>query len=167
MIGWSRYLQFGEVMRHVALRRASVGDMPLVLGGDLNTLVSGITRALPLLFDPMTIATLFSGFTSEASLWKQWLSHQGGGGTSMPTSIQLSLLLMGVNPARAARAEQAADPVLRDPFHPDADTTVSEIGGRWTAKLDWLLLSNLRCIAHALGGGDASDHQWLCVDCAV
>ena len=153
----TRYLQFGEVMHHVALRRAEVGDMPLVIGGDLNTLVTGITRVLPLLWDPMSVFTLG---TSEAAIMKRLLAHP----SRMPTSIQVALLLMGVNPTRVARPEAPAAPPLADPFDADGHHTVEELGGWWRAKLDWMLVHSLWCHDARLGGGDASDHQWLAVD---
>lgn len=73
-------------------------------------------------------------------------------------------------PAGLVAAAKAAllEPLV-EPFHPERDTTVEELGGRWRAKLDWMLMeglerNRLHVASHGMGGGTASDHQYLRVD---
>jgi len=152
-----RFLQFGEVLDDVMVHHGR--DVPLVIGGDLNTLVIGVTRLLPLLWDAMT----FLSVAPEAALWKRiWETPRDA--TFVPVITRVAMALHGMNPFARTRWHRGADVVLVDPFHVEQDNTVEELGGVWKAKLDWLLYRGLQCIRAMKGGEGASDHLWLSMD---
>ena len=134
-----RMAQMSEIMRHAeGLEPGS----RVVIAGDLNTGAHGLGRALPKFArDHLRWKTI--GYT-EAEWWeaKFW-------------------------------SDKAKNPMgFRDPFHKKRDYTmeVATLGiGLWRAKLDWVLLSREVQVDPSgsgvrMGGMNASDHRYLCVD---
>ena len=172
-----RLRQLGEVLQHSASRRrlrSATGaggapasrHVPVLIGGDANTLLTGVMKTNPMYWDRWTLPCL--GMT-EAKLWHQLLPirtnhqphipHFGPWSPSLPREL--------VQGARDARLD-----ALLEPFDPDRDTTTRGMAGAWTAKLDWLMLggtctvkgSTLKISNAATGGSGASDHEWVCYD---
>jgi len=136
--------QMDELLQHAAEHAMSAGkphhEDRIIIAGDLNTGAHGFGRAFPKFArDHLRWRSL--GYT-EAEWWERYYWSD------------LSRNSVG----------------FRDPFDKRRDITMSvgPLGvGFWRAKLDWLLVSGgVRVAAQDMGGREASDHAWLCVDVA-
>jgi len=176
-----RWEQFQEIVQDSMFRSSSSSrssrsedggeegsrKVPIIIGGDLNTLCSGVAKLLPRFAD-MFLWQL-SPFLHEAAFWQKTLLH------SLKGVCGLSLW---------------------DPFHKTGryGATSTHAYGLFNAKLDWLLVemdfpgtagtaagtgpaasapmgtdagTGLRITSHEMGSDYISDHKWLRCDVSM
>jgi endonuclease/exonuclease/phosphatase family metal-dependent hydrolase len=147
-----RWEQFREVCKDALHRRRAYSSqllryspLPMILGGDLNTLSSGIAKLLPRFWEWIVV------WSHEAEYWQRVL---------LPSLC---------SPPDHQQQEELMPLHLQDKFPKDhVGATVRHVCGLYAAKLDWLLIEDNKrvwnAVACASGGGKISDHLWLSTD---
>jgi len=151
-----RWAQFREACADASDRRRAgllPAAAPVVVGGDLNTLASGVAKLLPRHFDGLALRR--PPLEHEAQLWARELLPAAARGCGLR---------------------------LDDPFPKGRDgATAVHAHGVYRAKLDWLLVEAgpeagpglpgtpaevvvPEVASHAVGGVGISDHMWLRAD---
>ncbi|KAJ4460533.1 hypothetical protein PAPYR_3151 [Paratrimastix pyriformis] len=149
-----RAAQYAELHWHAAQEAGSGRLAGVIIAGDFNTLLHGIARLSPKYAAWWNLAEhLHHPGLTEA----QWFDRAVVGPLSRRTGL-----------------------TLRDPFEKGGKggVTLTNYGGWYQGKLDWLLCSaacpraagppdrtprstTVRVLEQAIGGGQASDHQWV------
>eukprot|EP00727_Mastigamoeba_balamuthi_P002178 m51a1_g11958 hypothetical protein (351) ;mRNA; r:790890-791942 len=145
-----RLRQMADVWRHARETTAA----PCVAGGDLNTLMHGVMRFVPLAYPTADWLRLRTLGESEAQWWQRCV-------LSCPRAEE----------ARRAVGDGSLDCLAechaddwQDPFDKGGPEGVTRTGRFWAAKLDWLLSRGLAIQAHSVGPSDLSDHRPIVVD---
>jgi len=157
-----RYRQFAEILQDIGTRPKKLAALagveesscPVVVGGDLNTLVGGWTRLIRSYNDRLSLAFLGK---FEAEYWERAL---------LAPSLTADSVHPLVRPHFVTNSR-----ALRDPFDKAKDVTMTQTRHslfRFSAKLDWLLLSReLECVRKDVGGHLLSDHCYVVCDVQV
>lgn len=150
-----RVTQLADVARHALLEgdtRFDTSKCHVVFGGDLNTLVHGIARFVPLFPGD---ALRFSRSTlnkSEATFFRTNVFADSGTRTWHD--------LVSAKVRCAIEKLQQLD--LIDPFDTENDTTRDNL--LYAGKLDWILFprKNVRLLSSSIEDRGLSDHKCLC-----
>uniref|UniRef100_A0A6U1TB01 Endonuclease/exonuclease/phosphatase domain-containing protein n=1 Tax=Vannella robusta TaxID=1487602 RepID=A0A6U1TB01_9EUKA len=119
--------------------------LPIIIGGDMNTICTGLARFYSL--DILSLYDIWERIrtigTTEAEMWEQEMKGLVG-----PTGV------------------------FADPFHSVNDYTIEQVFGMFRAKIDWILHNQFLRVTNKKIGGNMkgslgsrlSDHLWLTVE---
>mmetsp|Transcript_18331 Transcript_18331/g.43105 ORF Transcript_18331/g.43105 Transcript_18331/m.43105 type:complete len:321 (+) Transcript_18331:35-997(+) len=141
-----RVEQFSEILKH-----ARHHEGPVIIGGDLNTLMHGVIRFLPMFYPSDDFLRYQSLGQSEAAWWRR--------------NVLTNCTEVAAKYPRLKCLEGLGADGYSDPFDDERDTTVNN--WIWKAKLDWLLSKGLASELWGKGGDGLSDHLCIWVDYQV
>jgi endonuclease/exonuclease/phosphatase family metal-dependent hydrolase len=153
-----RLKQFADVLEDANARYDRDRCCYHIIMGDLNTMAHGIARLSSKYC--LDIMRFWSIGYSEGSWWKKHVLD-----VLRSDSNSENPMLLSYAPKYFSKTDlvHLRNNYYFDPFDIDYDVTLSNYGGYFTGKLDWIFLRGFQVLSHSMGNLDyaASDHRLL------